>query len=41
MFPKAVEEMVGLRWLRLNETTLEDMPLELSQLSKLVSALID
>ncbi|OQV19254.1 Protein flightless-1 [Hypsibius exemplaris] len=35
MFPKAVEEMVGLRWLRLNRTILEEMPSELSKLGKL------
>ncbi|XP_055346232.1 protein flightless-1 homolog [Paramacrobiotus metropolitanus] len=35
LFPKAVEEMLGLRWLRLNRTTLEDMPVELMKLNKL------
>lgn len=35
-FPDHVADMSSLRWLRLNKTSLEMLPDELSQLSKLV-----
>ncbi|XP_041473939.1 protein flightless-1 homolog [Lytechinus variegatus] len=35
VFPNAVADMSGLRWLRLNQTNLEMLPDELSQLNKL------
>ncbi|GAV08468.1 hypothetical protein RvY_18151 [Ramazzottius varieornatus] len=34
-FPKAVEDMTALRWLRLKDTTLEEMPAEIAKLIKL------
>ena len=36
-FPKAVSEMTGLRWLKLNKTNIDWIPDELGNLQKLVS----
>ena len=35
-FPYHVSEMIGLRWLRLNQAGLDSVPYELSKLQKLV-----